>query len=436
MAAALTIADATDEPQRAWILKRLKDEPAAEIREDLAVALGLEQLNGVEGGLIAALSDPDWGVAVCAAISLGRTRSSAAIAPLVALTQRADDWRLRGAGVVGLCHAMRSEAIASLIECLADPEPLVARTTLGFLKTISNSVPTSAERDVWAAWWVENEKRTKLVTPKEAAERREKYGYAISPAELYAGLDVMVFLSRGDHIETVLDFLGIQYRGTSSNQVQADALDAAGVFVSNCTGEMQAADVERLRWFTKAGGYLFGSCWALHETIERVAPGAVRKLETSGEVLDQVTATACDPTSPYLNGVFPADVVPIYHLVGAHLVEVLEPERVEVLVDSAECAERWGGGDLAVWYRVGHGRILASVNHFEAQGLAEATGLKSEEDRMAYAVDHMGISLAKIRATHDEKWWSGSMKAAREIRDLSVFTLITNFVRARRIESY
>lgn len=186
----------------------------------------------------------------------------------------------------------------------------------------------------------------------------------------------------------------------------------------------------------KTGGYLFGSCWAVHETIERVSPGAVRKLETMGEVTDRVTASPCDPSNAYLKGVFPESVTPIYSLLGAHLIEVLEPERVEVLVDSPECAERWGGGNMTAWFKDGHGKILDSVNHFDAQGLAQATGIKKPQERQAFALDHMGISYAKIRETLKEKWWSSNTKAAEEIRDLSVFNLITNFVRARRIESY
>ena len=197
-----------------------------------------------------------------------------------------------------------------------------------------------------------------------------------------------------------------------------------------------AGDVERLRWFVHVGGYLFSSCWAVTETVGRVAPGNLRKLETRGEVLDQVTAAPCDPGSPYLDGVFAPGVVPIYHLVGAHLIDVTAPERVEVLVDSPECAERWGGGNLAAWFRTGHGRILDSVNHFDAQGLAEALGLKSEEDRRAFAMDHMGITFTRLRATDGEKWWSSSPKAAEHVRDLSAFSLITNFVRARRLQGY
>jgi hypothetical protein len=160
----------------------------------------------------------------------------------------------------------------------------------------------------------------------------------------------------------------------------------------------------------------------------------VRKLETRDEVLDRVVATPWAKASPYLAGVFDGGVRPIYSLVGAHLVEVLEPERVEVLIDSAECAEKWGGGNLACWFAEGHGKILDSVNHFDLQGLEEAPGLKTSEDRMAYAMDHMGTTFEKIRATSQEKFWDSNPRASKEIRDLSVFKLITNFVRLRRIE--
>lgn len=273
-----------------------------------------------------------------------------------------------------------------------------------------------------------------LYDPKELEERRKKYGYVVDPAQVFQGLDVLVFESRGDHIQNLLSHLSIEHRITQSGQVAKHGLDAAGVFVSNCTGEMLPADVERLQWFVRVGGYLFGSCWALHETIARVAPGAVAKLNTNGDVLDDVLARPCAADSAFLEGVFEEGVVPVYHLEGAHLIEVREPEHVEVLVDSPECAERWGGGELACWFRMGHGVLLDSTNHFDLQGLELATDLKKPEDRMAYAMDHMGIDYVTIRATQKEKWWKSNNKAAREVKDLTTLELVTNFVRLRRVD--
>jgi hypothetical protein len=335
---------------------------------------------------------------------------------------------------VGLCSSFQAAAIPAVIEALADAEPLVGRTAHGFLLRLSKGKDLPAEVQPWRDWWRDNEKRVRFLDPKELAAERERLGYSASPEEVYRGLDVLVLESRGDHIQNILSELAIAHRLTTSSRVPEDGVDGAGVFVSNCTGEMEAADVARLEWFVSVGGYLFGSCWAVHETIERATPGRVRKLETRDEVLDKVLATPWAAGSPYLEGVFLPDVRPIYSLFGAHLIEVLEPEAVEVLVDSPECAERWGGGNLACWFSFGHGKVLDSVNHFDLQGLEEATWLKTPEDRMAYAVDHMGTSFERIRATAKEKFWDSNTKASKEVRDLSVFKLVTNFVRLRRLE--
>ena len=433
LASALALTGLDDDEQRGWVLERLAKETDGPVREALIVALGEPELKGVAGVLQEALADSDWKIVVCAAVSLGRTRSENGVLPLQTL-YGSSDWRHRGAAVVGLTHCLQRSGVPTLIEALGDEEPLVVRTAHHYLLSISRGESMPAEVTPWKKWWSENEKRITLHDPKEVEERRKKYGYSVPASQIYEGLDVLVLESRGDHIEEVLTELGIQFRPTASSRIDKDGCDAAGVFVSNCTGEIEPADVERLEWFVRVGGYLFGSCWAVHETIERIAPGAVRKLETRDEVLDQVVATPWATDSPYLTGVFENGVQPIYHLVGAHLIEVLEPERVEVLIDSAESLEEWGGGNLACWFTVGHGVILDSVNHFDVQGLEEAPGLKTREDRMAYAVDHMGLSLAELRTTREAKFWDSTNKASQEVRDLSVFNLVTNFVRLRRIE--
>ncbi|MCB9904107.1 MAG: HEAT repeat domain-containing protein [Planctomycetes bacterium] len=424
---------AKDEGTLAFLVERLGAEPDAQARELIVCALAVEEQDSVVQPLIAALNDADWGVAVCAAVSLGATRSADGIPALEGLSGH-NDWRMRGAAVVGLSKSLNKDAIPALITRLEDTEPAVVRTAHSFLESVAKQNFEVTDLEAWRAWFREKGDRLRLYDPKELEERRKKYGYVVDPAQVFQGIDVLVFDSRGDHIQNLLEHLSIEHRLTQSGQVAGGGLDAAGVFVSNCTGEMLPADVERLQWFVRVGGYLFGSCWALHETVARVAPGAVGKLNTNGEVLDDVLARACVPDSAFLEGVFEEGVVPVYHLEGAHLIDVHEPEHVEVLVDSPECAERWGGGELACWFRMGHGVMLDSTNHFDLQGLELATDLKKPEDRMAYAMDHMGIDYATIRETQKEKWWKSNNKAAREVKDLSTLELVTNFVRLRRVE--
>ena len=153
-------------------------------------------------------------------------------------------------------------------------------------------------------------------------------------------------------------------------------------------------------------------------------------------MLDKVYArpTVSGLGSPYLRGVFDDHVQPFYALEGAHLIHVVDPERAEVLLDSPAAAARHGSGDLAAWFRMGHGICFNSANHFDEQGFSSAQGLDKPIDRQAFAVNHMGYSLVQLRATQDERWWSSTSKAAKEVSDLSVFRILTNFVRKKRMD--
>jgi HEAT repeat protein len=428
--AALRCVDLGAGGKREMALRVLADDRGAENRETAAVALGVSGNEGVVPALVRALQDRELAVRLAAAVSLGKTRDPAAVDALLGLAKH-EDWRLRGAAIVGLTRVAQARAVPTVIDALADPDPLVRRTAHAWLMELAHA-PHAPDPETWRTWWKENEERVRFVDPDEARRTKERLGYALDPTEALAGVDVVVLESRGDHIETVLAFLGIVHRRTQAGRVGEDGLSPRAVFVANCTGEIESEDVERLAWFVRTGGALFGSCWALQETIARACPGYVRRLETRDEVLDEVPAYAC-VTSPYLEGVFPADVTPIYALQGAYLIDVVDRERVEVLVDSPVAAQRWGGGDLAAWFRVGHGVVLDSVNHFDVQGFELAHGLKKPQERMAYAVDHMGLSLEELRKMRGEKLWSSASEVAAKVKDLSVLRLVSNFVRYRRI---
>lgn len=436
----------------AAVIARLKSDPDALVREEAAVALGKATSADAIAALDAAAADKDWAVSVCAIVSLGKTLQEEAMPALKRLA-RESDWRVRGAAVVGLCHVTKKDAIPHIISALGDGEPAIARSAWNYLRALSRQ-DLPMEAAPWQAWWTENEKRLRMWTPQEAKERREKYGYSQSIVEVFRDLDVVVLDSRGDHIQKVLDMVraddrnqptdskkeseqgakAIAYRMTAAARHRQDGLHPHAVYVSNCTGEVEPEDVDRIAWFVRTGGYLFGSCWSLHETIEKVYPGVVRKFPTTSEVVDTVDAEPCAQNSAYLEGVFDGGVSPRYNLEGAHLIEVLDRERCEVLVDSPQCATRWGIGNLAVWFRAGHGLILDSVNHFDNQGLTNANWIKEVDERQAYAVDHMGLSYSELRATTGEKWWGGNTKAAERIYDRTALRLVTNIVRSKRLE--
>ena len=410
---------------------RLENDGDPEVRMEAATYLGVRELGGAPDVLIEALGDKVWEVGTCAAVSRGKTGDPSGIEPLRELARRRE-WQLRGAAIIGFGHLQLKEVVPDIIAALNDKTPAVKFAAYEFLKRMTGK-DIDLRVKAWKEWWKEVGKTYVFVDRDKAAREAQKHGYAPSDTGVYEDLDVIVLQSRGDTIEMLLDRLSISHRLTRSGQVPSAGVHPFAVFVSNCTGEIVPKDVEQLRWFVITGGYLFGSCWAISYTILPAFPDIIRKYEVNSEILDNVIAEACPTESPYIEGVFPDEHVrPMYRLYGSHLIEVLDHERVEVLIDSPDCADRWQDGNLACWFTAGHGVVLDSANHFDLQGLASAEGLKGADDRMAYAMDHMGLTYKDLRELSRKKIWGSRSKAAAEARDMSAFRFITNFVRHKR----
>ncbi|HEU4420298.1 MAG TPA: HEAT repeat domain-containing protein, partial [Planctomycetota bacterium] len=405
------------------------------VRERAIVLLGRSGIKGAADVLIEALSANKWNIAVCAIVSLGKTDDDRALEPLQKLLQHTE-WMRRGAAVVALMHYNREAVVEPLIGMMADTNPIVARAAHEALRTISYKYDVAAEQKAWRAWWTQSKGKHVFTDRSETIDKLKKYGYDVPDKQIYEGLDVIVFKSPregGDHIEQLLARLEIAHRTTEHNLVSACGAHPEAILVVNCSAELAPADVDPIAWFVRTGGFLFGSCWALGETIDKVHPGVIRKGNTDS-FLDDVRALSCKAESPLLNGVFPPSVVPIYHLEGPHLIEVEDVERCEVLIDSPDAAERHGCGNLAAWFHSGHGVILDSVNHFDLQGLEKVSpDIKTDKDRQAYAVDHMGLTFEQWRNTRTEGYWKVGPRASKSVPDLSAFRLITNFVRSKRM---
>jgi HEAT repeat protein len=419
---------AGDEGKYRNVAIQLTKDSDLDVREDAAVALGRPKMEGAVAALVPLLKDAEWPVAVAAAVSLGKTRDSAALAPLVELAKH-KEWKLAGAALVGLGHLKDKGGMAALIAGVGEKSPTLKLTAHEFLRRMTHDKIPPKESG-WKSWWSKAEGSFQFPDPDEDAKQAQKYGYAQSSYGVYEDLDVLVFQSRGDHIEKLLDKLKVNHRVTQGGGVPDSGVTPLGIYVANCTGECGPNDLEQVQWAVHAGAYLFSSCWAITYHSQEVRPGFVRGVRFD-HTTDLVTAEPCLESSPYLQGVFDGVTRPSYALDGPHLIEVLDPERVEVLIDSPECATKYRTGDLAAWWTIGHGLILDSVNHFDLQGFGRAPPMKEPQERMAYAVDVLGLSYADLRDVPKGAWQS-QQKAAEEVRDLSAFRFITNFVRQKR----
>lgn len=418
------------------LLEMLEGGASERVLEAVAVALGQPEAAPPVVKVLCEFVGGDASPALktTAAVALGMTRSAAALAPLKGLLA-AEDWQLRAAAAEGMAQLSKPTCVEPLLAALGDEHSCVVETAHRALLTFSGREGQEVDLAGWPDWWSENGKRATFRTKREQQDLQKRYGYGVDEAAVYRGLDVIVIPGRGDHIERVLERLGIRFRLAPAGKVQDSRLHPGAILLVGCTGEIAPADVEAVRWFVRSGGALFSSCWSLTFTVQRSFPALVAKFPWRQEVMDNVFAvpTRDAVDSPFLRGVFDGGVQPYYSLVGSHLIQVLDPERVEVLLDSPSAATRHGCGDLAAWFRMGHGTVLDTANHFEEQGFSAASGLKKPIDRQAFAVNHMGLKPLQLRTLGEEKWWKSTSAASAEVFDLSVFRILTNFVRAKRI---
>ena len=59
--------------------------------------------------------------------------------------------------------------------------------------------------------------------------------------------------------------------------------------------------------------------------------------------------------------------------------------------------------------------------------------LKTDKDRMAFALDRLGYDYATVRKLAANGVFRKSGRAAKETRDVSTFRFITTFVRDKRL---
>ena len=413
------------------------------MREEAARLLGAAGPNGAPRDeavplLEKALADAEWGVAVVAAVSLGKTRSLKAIPLLERLIdpKTVKDWRLRGAAVAGLGGLRQRGAVPGLIVALEDKDPAVSRTAYECLQRLTTR-PMRAQASTWSAWWAKAGPTYVFADWDKLSRTLGRGGYAVSLEDVYkdvgpAKQDVVVLPTSNMNSERLFGAAGVGHRVVRESQQGSLDLHPFAVILAGDNAAREEAAMDRLRWFVRTGGHLFVSCVQAPEVFEPLAPARVRALAAKSPVSEPVFPEPCPGESPWMQDVFSPFARPIYGLRLAALIEVLQPERVEVLIDSPDCATRWGGGNLACWFQLGHGIILDTSNLFSVHELLNVGGLKSGLDRMAYAMDHMGVDYEEARRLAERKVWDSQTEATKAVHDFSPLRLLTNFVRFKR----
>jgi HEAT repeat protein len=388
------------------------------------------------------LADPSWRVASAAAAALG-TLGVAEDLPKLEPFVASKHWQVRGAAYEGLGRLRAAKAIPILTEGLADRDPLVKGVCHANLQILCRE-KLGPEAKLWREWWQKNGTTTTLVkqSRRSAAERAKEaeknkdYGNQTREGgvQILQRARILVVTGAWDHVERVLGHLTIPFTLLRAQQLKTEGINPNQIILVNCEGNMDKDSLERVQWFVNVGGSLMTTDWALTKTVEPGFPGYLKQFSGSSTGNDVVVVENAFLGHPYTQGVF--DNVPALKWwleVQAFPMVVTWPERVDVLVDSAEMKKRYGSSPMAAVFRCGLGKVQHSISHFylQEEGMQAA---QKPRDRMIFSADNLGLSLDEIRRLAKEGRFEGSLndETMKQIApDYSMFRLIVNVVKEK-----
>ena len=179
--------------------------------------------------------------------------------------------------------------------------------------------------------------------------------------------DIVVVEGSYDRVEQVLDALGLPHVVVQPEALLELALRPEQLLVVNCPGHLPPRALPRIRDVVAGGGTLFTTDWALRHVVEPAFPGLVAYNDRP-TADDVVRIEIRHGDNPFLAGVLDEGDDPQWWLeASSYPIRVLDPERVEVLLTSAELGERYGEPTVAVRFRHGEGEVLHMISHYYLQ---------------------------------------------------------------------
>jgi len=179
--------------------------------------------------------------------------------------------------------------------------------------------------------------------------------------------EVVVVSGSADHMEQVLRRAQVKFVVVTPSDLPQIPLHGQQVLMVNCTGEMSDAARERVRRFVSAGGFLYTTDHAVHNLVERTFPGYIAyNQKTTQEEIFPMQVSGQRGLLKHIGG---TSGHPRWQLAGGgYLFDVIDPQRVDVLMRSSEVASRYGGsGVVGVRFRVGDGQVIHVSGHFFTQ---------------------------------------------------------------------
>jgi hypothetical protein len=194
-----------------------------------------------------------------------------------------------------------------------------------------------------------------------------------------------------DKIELVLDLINIPYVLIQPGDFDKINLRSDQILIINCPGEITEG-LSKIKDFVKKGGFLFTTDWALLNVLEKIFPELVRYNEKP-TADDCVRVEVVDKSNKFLEGLFQGEADPIWWLESSsYPIEILDSEKVKVLVTSREMKEKYGEAPIVITFNFGDGgTVLHMTSHYYLQK-SELRTKRHKSTAKEYLVSEMGFS--------------------------------------------
>jgi hypothetical protein len=197
--------------------------------------------------------------------------------------------------------------------------------------------------------------------------------------------DILVVSGSYDHIHLVLSNLNIPFLNTEPKAITVQELRPEQTIFVNCSRDFPSQAAKDLEKFVSAGGQMISTDWALKNVLEVGFPGYVRfnKRATEDEVVGIEVLSKKDPV---LTGFFDEESDPVWWLeASSYPIEVLDKDKVEVLVRSEELGEKYGADPVIIKFAHGEGVVYHMISHFYLQR-TETRDAKQQQKASVYAL--------------------------------------------------
>ena len=179
---------------------------------------------------------------------------------------------------------------------------------------------------------------------------------------------VVVVSGSADHMDQVLRRAEVNFVVVSPDELPTLPLNSSQVLMVNCRGEMSDAARDRVRRFVAAGGFLYTTDHAVAELVQKIFPNTIAfNNTTTTEEIFPMQLRGAESDRGLLKHLDGQGAQQWQLAGGGYLFKILDPKRVDVLMESKQVAQRYGSGALAVRFRYNDGVVIHVTGHFFTQ---------------------------------------------------------------------